>query len=89
MFETGLRVAVNANAAIAGSADGLRIKAMLVAPSSWHRTQCLNMAERHARIHLGYDLWQAVDWTATTIDWITLLQFLMAVLPFVLMLFGF
>lgn len=51
------------------------------------RASRLARMESHARVHLGKTTDQNVDWSAPSIDWPSLLAFLLKILPIILMLF--
>jgi hypothetical protein len=46
------------------------------------------MMENRARRRLGYDATESVDWGSSAIDWKTLLDLLVKILPLILALFG-
>ena len=84
-FEQALAVQLATNPTFRKSAAGRRVQRIFDAPPR-RKARALARMEEHAMIHLNFG--GEVDWGAKAIDWTSLLEFLKAILPIILALFG-
>lgn len=81
-FEDGLKENVDPNTPF-----GRRVKKILALPKSdKRRGRVLARMEKHTRVHLG--LTGPVNWNAASIDWQTIIDLLIKLLPLIIALFG-
>ena len=87
-FEQGLQAQLDSGAIDPKSAFGRRVKRVLNCPFPARKDRVLERMESHARVHLGYSADKKVNWAGASIDWKSLLELFMQLLPLLLALFG-
>lgn len=86
-FEQGLQAQLDSDDSLRQSAFGKRARRVLDLPlSNPRRKRVLARMEDHARVHIGY---QGKDWsTVKAVDWKSIIELLIKLLPIILALFG-
>lgn len=86
-FEQGLQAQLDADASLRKSAFGKRAREVLSWPvGDKRRKRILARMERHARVQLGKSDDANVNWAEASVDWKTIIQILIKLLPLLLML---
>lgn len=80
-FKDALQARLDANSSLKRSAFGKGLTTVI-----GHRLAIKRM-ERVAKVHLGYDANDTVDWSVG-MNWTSLLAFLKEILPLIMALFG-